>query len=515
VLAQLVDLKDAVYHYQDSLTGVLTSREDADRLSAEDNAYRIGEELTVRVNSMITAAHRRLQEMTRTSLARMSRTKYILFSLAALGPLLAVGLGYLFIRGISEPLNMILEATKKLKHGDLSHRIGPLKDEFGEVAESFNEMAGSLMTSMAKKEESEKRYRTLFERAGEAIFIFEVNGEPGCQIADANLAAAEMYGYAMEELRTMRFTDLEQPGSEALKSSPFDQIARGEWVRTELTHRRKDGSTFIAGLNSGPIEIGDRTYVLSFHRDISAQKNVEEALQRAKQFKSGGIISAGLAHDLKNSIGGIKIAVEVLLEETSLSAEDRQVLRDVLREVRRVETVTKSLLDFMRPSKPQLMQEDINTILDSVIAELFGSAAGRSAVPRQVSVVKEYDTDLPKAMVDPVQLQQVFLNILRNAIEAMPEGGTISLKTQFAPARREIEVIVSDTGKGVGTEIRNMIFEPFFTTKPKAGGLGLSIAKRLVEQHNGTILLEHNDGKSGAVFRISFPVTQSEEAGTL
>jgi signal transduction histidine kinase len=324
-----------------------------------------------------------------------------------------------------------------------------------------------------------------------------------------------MYGYAMDELRNMKFTDLDQPGSAAMQPPLFDQIAHGEWVRTELAHRRKDGSAITVGLNAGPIEIGDRTYILSFHRDITAQQNVEEALNRSKQFKSGGILSAGLAHDLKNSIGGIKIAVEVLLEETSLPPEDRQVLLDVLREVRRVETVTKSLLDFMRPSKPQFMLEDINTILDSVITALFGNITGKSGNLPSVSVVKDYDTDLPKTMVDPVQLQQIFLNILRNAVEAMPDGGTITLRTRYVPARREIEVIISDTGKGISNEIRSMIFEPFFTTRPKAGGLGLSIAKRLIEQHNGTILLDHNESKSGAVFRISFPVAQSEEAITL
>ena len=515
VLAQLVALKDAVYRYQDSLTGVFTAQKDVDRLSAEDNAYRIGEGLTARVNSMITTAHRRLQEMTRSSLARMSRTKYILFSLAALGPLLAGGLGYLFDRGISKPLNRILEATQKLKHGNLSYRVETLKDEFGELAESFNEMASSLMISMARIEESEKRYRTLFERAGEAILILQAEGGPGCQIIDTNRAAAEMYGYSMEELRNMKFIDLDRPGSQALHTSLFEQIARGEWVRTEVTHQRKNGSAIIVSLNAGPIEIGDRMYVLSFHRDITAQKNVDEALQRAKQLKSGSIISAGLAHDLKNSIGGIKIAVEVLLEETSLSQEDRQVLRDVLREVRRVEAVTRGLLDFMRPSKPQLMLEDINTILDSVITELFGNHPGKSANLGQISIIKEYSEDLPKTMVDPVQLQQIFMNVLRNAVEAMPEGGTIAIETRHAELRTKIEVVISDTGKGVGNEIRNMIFEPFFTTKPKAGGLGLSIAKRLVEMHNGTILLEPHEGKSGAVFRISFPVGQGEEADSL
>jgi PAS domain S-box-containing protein len=516
VMDQLIDLKDSIHHYQGSLSRVLTLRANAARLSEEENnAYRDGEKLTEKVNVMISAAHNKLQEMTRTSLSRISTMKYVLFSLSALGPLIGGGLAYLFVNGVGKPLNVILEATKKLKRGDLTHRIGFLKDEFGEVAESFNEMASSLMSSMTKMEESEKRYRTLFERAEEAIFIFEARGEPGCQIVDANQAAAEMYGYTRDELRNMKFADLYHDGSVTLQAALFDRIIQGEWVRAELTHHRKNGAPIAVDLNAGPIEIGDHTYVLSFHRDISEHKKAEEALQRSKQFKSGGVLSAGLAHDLKNSIGGIKIAVEVLLEETSLSADDRQVLLDVLREVRRVEATTKSLLDFMRPPKPQLMLEDINTILDSVLTDLFSYVAEKSAKLLQISVVKDYAADLPKTMVDPVQLQQIFLNILRNAVESMPEGGVIAVRTLHASARNEIDVIISDTGKGISKEIRNMIFEPFFTTKPKAGGLGLSIAKRLVEQHNGAILLEHNESKSGAVFRISFPVRQFEEANNI
>lgn len=509
---QLDVLKISIRRYQDSLSRVLTVRANAARLAEEEAAaYQDGEDLTQKVVAVITAAHVRLQARTRLAITKISRTKYTLFAIAGLGPLLAAGLGYLIMGRIVVQFNAVLSGIRKLKSGDLSYRIASLQDEFGEMAESFNEMAASLTASIRKTAESEQHYRTIFERAGEAIFILNSDERAPLMIVDANDAAAEMHGYTGEEMRAMNITDFGQPVIARKITVLLDRIMKGEWVKFETTHRRKDGSVFPVEVSAGPITIGDKTYILNFISDITERKKTEESLQESRQFRVGGVLAAGLTHELKNSLGGIKIAVEVLLEETALSEEDRKVLMDVLKEVQRIETITRDLLDYARPPSPHLVVVDLNAVLERTFTEGLENIGRGLSGARQISISQDYDRGAPKTLTDPSQIRQIFLNILRNSVESMPGGGVITVRTVHNPENRVIEIMVSDTGKGVSAGDREMIFEPFFSTKPKGGGLGLPIAKRLVEQLGGKILLADEAG-TGTVFRVIFPVRDIGEA---
>ncbi|MCL5024671.1 MAG: PAS domain S-box protein [Nitrospirae bacterium] len=510
VTERLVELKDHVGQYKNGLSRVLTVRANASRLDREeDEAFRIGEELIGKVNTMIALTQKKLTERTEHALREISRTKIILFILVVSGPLLAGGAGILFIRGVTKPVSALLNATRKLKGGDLGYRVGPLKDEFGEVADSFNEMAGSLKEQMFKMEESEKRYRALFERAGDGIFMIDTEGEGRFRIVAANHAAAEMHGHTVEELLTMQVADLDGP-EEQETHSLFDRIIKGDWINAGATHRRKDGSVFPVEISAGPLELSNHRYVLAFARDITERKLAEEALQRAEQLKVAGDLAAGLTHELKNSLAGIKVSVEVLLDELALSEDDRTVLKNMIQEIRRIELLMKDLLNFARPSKPQLTFVNINTVLDTAMTFSLKNVSS-SDNARPITAVKNLDQRLPRTMADPMQLQQVFMNLLLNAVESMSEGGSLTVKTAYEKAADLIHISISDTGKGIEEELAQKIFEPFFTTKPKGTGLGLSITKRLIEQHNGKIRITKNF-HSGATFEIALPVKHFEEA---
>ncbi len=515
VTEKLVDLRHHISQYKDELSRVLTLRANATRLVAEeDEAFRIGEELITKVNTMIALTNRKLMEKTESALGEIAITKFILFAVVALGPFVAGGLGFLFIRGFTKPMSELLGATRKLKGGDLDYRVGPLKDEFGEVADSFNEMAGALREQLYRIEESEKRYRTLFERAGDAIFILDTEGENRFRIVAANQAAADAHGYTVDELLTMKITDLDIAESAEKAPSLLEWMMKGDWINAEVMHRKKDGSVFPVEISAGLLEIGNHKYILAFDRDITDRKQAEEALQRAEQLRVAGDLAAGLTHELKNSLAGIKISVEVLLDELSLSDEDRNVLVGMIHEIRRIELLMRDLLNFARPSRPQYAFVNINTILDTAMTFSLRNVSASADGSSLITSVKDFDEHLPRTMADPMQLQQVFMNLLINAVECMPGGGSIMVKTAYDAPGDRIYITISDTGKGVDEELINRIFEPFFTTKPKGTGLGLPITRRLIEQHGGIMRLENNS-YGGATFSIVLPVKHVEEVNPI
>lgn len=502
VMKRLDELKKQTGDYEDALSRIMTIRANSARLvEEEEKAFKSGEALTNMVNSMIMLTSMKLSQKTQAVLRDVYNSKTILFILVAVGPLLASGLAFIFIRGYTRPVNILLEATRKIKTGDLDFRVEGLTDEFGELAGSFNEMAVSLKAQLVRIEESEKRYRLLFEKAGDAIFIVDAEGENVGHIINANEAAAAMHGFTADELMGLNIIrDLDAPSAEKKTPELIKRILNGEWIKAELEHQKKDGTVFPVEISAGLLEIGTHKYILVFDRDITQRKRTEETLQRAEQIKICGEMAVGMAHEIKNPLAGIKVSIEVLLEELDLVESDREVLVKVISEIRRLELLIKALLNFAKPPKPQFSLVDINGIIE--IAASF-SLKNRSFSP--IKVLKYYDEHLPETMADQMQLQQIFMNLILNAVEAMPGGGTLTLKTSYDKSSNTLQIIISDTGEGITDEMKDKIFQPFFTTKSKGTGLGLAISKRLIEQHGGNIIAESNHPK-GTTFRISFPL---------
>ncbi len=504
VQERIQDLDVRIDQYARAVQGVLKSRSSSSRFRAEkDNTYGIGDELIKRVNTMIALTNRKLNERTQVVLLDASQARTLLTVLIALGPLLSIGLAFTLIRGFTKPINVLLNATKRLKAGDLDHRIAGLKDEFAELAIAFDDMAGSLRGNMREIEESEKRYRVLFESAADAIFILAAEGGQVGKILKVNQAAAKMHGYSAEELLTMNIKDLDTPDAALGIPIRIERLLAGERIQTVVTHRTKDGTVFPVEISAGVFEVGGHKYILAIDRDVTERKQAEEALQRAQQIRTAGELATGLAHEIKNPLAGIKVAMQVLSEERYLSDEDRGVLFKVIDEIKHIEVLMQGLLNFARPPMPQFTNTDINAVLETAAQLVLknGHAPGK---PGTITLVKEFCPALPEIMGDPMQLKQVFMNLLLNAVDAMPEGGTVALKTSLGETAHTITVDISDTGKGINAAIRDKIFQPFFTTKAKGTGLGLAISKRLIEEHGGKISIEGNNG-GGSTFRISFP----------
>jgi signal transduction histidine kinase len=243
---------------------------------------------------------------------------------------------------------------------------------------------------------------------------------------------------------------------------------------------------------------------------ITERKDTGNDLQKSEQLTIAGNLVAGLTHELKNSLAGVEAAIEVLLSELAMSDDHRSVLLRMSQEIRRMELLMKDVLNFARPAKPQLSLVDINAILSNAIASSLDNQSHPPEKNGSIKVIKKCAADLPKTMADPVQLQQVFVNLLINAVDSMPDGGSLTVETSYEPARKLIQISLSDTGKGIRRESMDRIFDPFFTTKSHRNGLGLGISRRLIEQ-NGGIITADNNPSGGAVFRISLPLRRPEK----
>ena len=209
-----------------------------------------------------------------------------------------------------------------------------------------------------------------------------------------------------------------------------------------------------------------------------------------------------MAHELNNPLQGIIAYAHMLLEKVPPDIPLRPSLQKIAAQAERSREIIRGLLDFARPRPPHVRPANVTVILQECIALVENQATFHN-----IRVIRNLQPDLPAAVVDPSQMQQVFMNMIVNAAEAMAGTGTLILSTRFDPAQRRIEIAISDTGHGIRPEDLERIFDPFFTTKPSGHGvgLGLAISYGIVKEHKGTITVQSEVGK-GTTFTITLPV---------
>ncbi len=249
------------------------------------------------------------------------------------------------------------------------------------------------------------------------------------------------------------------------------------------------------------------------HRELQEQTRLllekETQLRRADRLSALGQLSAGLAHEIRNPLGSIKGAVEILQDDYPAGHPKAEFFGILLKEVDRLNDVLTNFLSFARPVSPHLAPVDVRAILTAVEGLISGQARRR-----QVQIFTSFHSGPSRVMADETLLKQACLNIMLNALEAMPEGGDLTIATQLGPGRAAsqagdrpewVEVVFDDTGPGIAEEHLGRIFDPFFTTKQDGTGLGLAITHRIIEGHHGTIRVMSQRGK-GTTFVVSLPL---------
>jgi two-component system NtrC family sensor kinase len=265
----------------------------------------------------------------------------------------------------------------------------------------------------------------------------------------------------------------------------------------EATRRVSEGDWSVRAEEKGYREM--RTLAASFNTMVQALKDTQEQLVQKEKLASVGQLAAGVAHEINNPLGSVLLYADILRKETpDENMQQQEDLEMIIREATRCKTIVNDLLNFSRQNEVMAQETDLNQLLTEMAEE-----AGKQDLYQQIDIVTNLDPDLPHIQADPLQLRQVFINLMSNAAEAMPGGGTLTLGTGKGPSSGLVTVEVQDTGVGISEENMKKIFTPFFTTKPigKGTGLGLAIIYGIVKMHRGQISLQSQPGK-GTKFTI-------------
>ncbi|MDP8208266.1 MAG: PAS domain-containing protein [Candidatus Electryonea clarkiae] len=235
-------------------------------------------------------------------------------------------------------------------------------------------------------------------------------------------------------------------------------------------------------------------------RDVTNENELQSQLVQATKLAALGKLAAGVAHEINNPLTGVLAYAEDLLEETPADDSRHDDLQVIIRETLRCRSIVRNLLDFSRQDKPKFQVSNPNLIIDRSLA-----LVGKLHHFRDIDIKVKKDKDIPKILSDPSQLQQVVINFMMNAAEAMEGKGKIILKTGFDQRMDRCIIEVEDNGPGIPENLIDKIFEPFFSTKG-TNGLGLAVSWGIVERHRGTIEIDESE-TSGAIFRILLPVS--------
>lgn len=380
----------------------------------------------------------------------------------------------------------------------------------GMMAALFLDIAERKRTELALRE-SEELYRLLVENAGDGIFIAQDG-----KILFANRRAAEMAGYREPgEVTGRSMLDFIYPEDHALVLDRHARRLRGERVPSTyaLRMRRKDDTPFWTHLNAVTIDWKGRPATLNFIRDISEQRRLEQQLAAAERLRSVGTLAGGIAHDFNNILMCIQGSVSLLLMSLEPESPLRALLEDIEHCVDSGAELSSRILGFAQGGQFNLVPTDLNGIVRASL-EMFGRTR------KEIEVHAACAADLTTVEIDRAQIEQVLLNLLVNAWQAMPDGGELFVETRNAdldearaaalgvPPGRYVQTVVRDTGCGIEPAVLEHIFEPFFTTRERGRGTGLGLASAygIVRQHRGAISVESVPGQ-GATFTVTLPVS--------
>jgi two-component system NtrC family sensor kinase len=356
---------------------------------------------------------------------------------------------------------------------------------------------------------------TLIENSADAIVTTDIRGS----ITFVNRAAERIYGYQSSEAIGKPVVQLFVWGREEVKRITKLIKAKDGWLQdyeTELL--TKDNCKIPVNFTASFLrdESGKITEILTITRDISERKRLGSQLIQTEKLASMGELAAGVAHELNNPLGGILGYAQYILEKmggesfNNLTEQEFNIyvkhISYIEREAQRCKTIIQNLLRFAQAYRVEHSLINVNTVLEETLVftqhqlQMYG-----------ITLVKNLEPNLPMTKGNAHQLQQVFANLIINARQAMPEGGTLTISTRSTP--KAIEMEFGDTGCGIAQENLAKIFDPFFTTrKPGEGtGLGLSVSYGIIKEHHGEVNIKRSKGQ-GATFLISFPMVNNKHS---
>ncbi|MEK7742296.1 MAG: ATP-binding protein [Nitrospirota bacterium] len=326
--------------------------------------------------------------------------------------------------------------------------------------------------------------KELIESIPSGIFTTDIAG----RVLIFNRAAEDITGITRERAQGLRIAEV----------LPFiGSISEIDRIENTIKHHR-DGERVI-GLRVSSLEgiAGELTGFIGVFQDITMLKKMEMDMKHKEKWAAIGELSANIAHEIRNPLASLKGAIEMLREDRVAKEQKERLTEIALKEMERLNGIITDFLMYSTPRAAEFSAFDLNLVLDDTLELLKNTASARN----DISITKEFDMPL-SVNADRQKMHQVFLNLGMNALEAMPDGGELSVSARHTGS--SFEVVFKDTGIGIRHKNLEKIFYPFFTTKDEGTGLGLAIAYRIIEEHKGKINVISNPGE-GTVFKVIIP----------
>ncbi|MBI1851877.1 MAG: HAMP domain-containing protein [Planctomycetes bacterium] len=433
--------------------------------------------------------------------ARAQRLRWVLIgvTIVALGATIAIGLQT--ARSLTAPISELNDAARDVARGKLDRRVPVASsDELGELAQTFNDMASELARSNARLEQSEAAHRNLFDNAVIGLYRADADGRVrlanrrfldilGCDVSPGVPHDVELSEHFLEEARWREL-------SAALET-------QGEVRDFETEMRRPDGRRLDVVLSArrdsstGTIE--------GSLQDVTDRRLLEQQIVQKEKLSAIGQLAAGISHEMRNPLGIVSNALYDLRQIVDMkNPEVREDLSIATEELNRLNAIIGNLLDFSRESGSDPEPVDVRRLVERTVQLMAKSLANQN-----VEVVTTID-DLPHARFNANAFKQIFINLVTNAAQAMPDGGRLTIRGRAVGDQIELEI--EDTGVGIKERDLPRIFNPFFTTKAagKGTGLGLSIVHSTLRKYDGDIRVRSIEGH-GTTFCVRLPVATEDE----
>lgn len=385
-------------------------------------------------------------------------------------------------------------------------RNTPIYDEAGnlEIVEGIARdiTAGKQAEELLRR--NQQLLRKVLDSLPDAVFVLD---DATAKIVDCNPATTEIFGYSREEMlgRTTEFLYVDENSCHEFRSQLYSAFEkRGFLERLEFRMRKKDGTVFPTENSASPLEDEQGAFagLVGIVRDTTKLRQMHESLLRVERQAAMGRLAAALAHEIKNPLQSISSNLELALDFPLTEEERGEHLQAVQQEIERLMSLTNRILYFARPPRIERRPVLVTEVLHHALA-----LANKELQHSHIRLNLDLPDDLPPVPGSRDHLAQVFLNLIINAIEAMPGGGEFNVSARLAG--EQVSLSFSDSGPGIEPKALAMLFEPFHTLKESGTGLGLAISHNIIQQHGGNITAANVDG--GAAFTITLPVISPQE----
>ena len=416
-----------------------------------------------------------------------------------------VGIPTIFVTAKGDP-RLAIEAMKEGVF-DYINRSAECAKAFPFVVNRAVEGFGLMVEKVRLQKElieTKNFLESIIEKAGDAISVVDLEGK----VLYWNEGAERIYGYTKGQVLGEKLSDFLYPqdkksrdDEKRLMEGLMARVKDGEVIpNVEVKRLTRDQKEILISMTISPLKDAEGKIIGASRicKDVTHLKKAEERLILAERLSSLGELTAGVAHELRNPLAGIKINTQVLSRKQDLTEMERRLLESTQEGIEKIQKIVDDMLHFAKPRASHFKEQALNEVVDKSLAIL------QARVKKgHISAVFDRAEDLPSVRIDIHQIQQVLINLMLNAIQAMEKGGTLTIRT-FLEGGGAVGVEIRDTGVGIPLPYLKKVFDPFFTTKSEGTGLGLSISLKILENHGATIDVVSREGE-GACFTIHFP----------